>query len=318
MSQTKCPFCSASLPASEIAEGWCESCGKKLPSSLLGPASAATATRPNYAPMRENGPPPQPAGPTRPLHWGYWIGAVLAVVAGSVLVSLALFDAGPRSASTSRKGRALEQLLGERGTEAATGLVLMGLGIYLAVKSAQNTRTPAKLFSGATVILGLAAPLAIWGADALKKANELAALQKIADEAKPIAEQGSSSGDPLALKLRQKVLVWDHSTKELSPAHQKLPQDRRAKSTDSPMTVVLILRTQDEQTETYDSGEPGYRRDMTIGVVDWPEKTPLGVFQVRGNAPGLLVMRPADEKGPIIGDTAEPLKEWLLEQATQK
>jgi hypothetical protein len=30
----KCPSCNATLPASDIAGGWCESCGKKLPPSL--------------------------------------------------------------------------------------------------------------------------------------------------------------------------------------------------------------------------------------------------------------------------------------------
>jgi uncharacterized RDD family membrane protein YckC len=32
MSAVVCPFCNATLPAKEIAAGWCESCGKKVPS----------------------------------------------------------------------------------------------------------------------------------------------------------------------------------------------------------------------------------------------------------------------------------------------
>jgi hypothetical protein len=35
----KCPNCDAALPASEVAGGWCESCGKKLPPSIT-PADA--------------------------------------------------------------------------------------------------------------------------------------------------------------------------------------------------------------------------------------------------------------------------------------
>jgi hypothetical protein len=31
MSNAKCPNCDATLPASELAEGWCETCGKRLP-----------------------------------------------------------------------------------------------------------------------------------------------------------------------------------------------------------------------------------------------------------------------------------------------
>jgi hypothetical protein len=32
-----CPHCSVSLPPEEIAGGWCETCGKRLPVSFLAP-----------------------------------------------------------------------------------------------------------------------------------------------------------------------------------------------------------------------------------------------------------------------------------------
>lgn len=52
----KCPHCAAGLPAKDIAEGWCDSCGKRLPSTIqqqvkkAGPARAAAADSPEAAP----------------------------------------------------------------------------------------------------------------------------------------------------------------------------------------------------------------------------------------------------------------------------
>lgn len=31
MSSVTCPFCNAVVPPEEVAEGWCENCGKRLP-----------------------------------------------------------------------------------------------------------------------------------------------------------------------------------------------------------------------------------------------------------------------------------------------
>ena len=31
MSDIKCPYCSAALPRRELDDGWCETCGKSLP-----------------------------------------------------------------------------------------------------------------------------------------------------------------------------------------------------------------------------------------------------------------------------------------------
>jgi hypothetical protein len=36
MSSVICPNCNATLPSQEIAEGWCESCGKKIPVWVRG------------------------------------------------------------------------------------------------------------------------------------------------------------------------------------------------------------------------------------------------------------------------------------------
>jgi hypothetical protein len=35
MPEISCPFCHTGLPPQEVAGGWCETCGKKLPSAML-------------------------------------------------------------------------------------------------------------------------------------------------------------------------------------------------------------------------------------------------------------------------------------------
>ena len=53
---TKCPNCSAALLPSELAEGWCESCGKKLPASRTPERSRSE--RPGAMPLATDSPKP--------------------------------------------------------------------------------------------------------------------------------------------------------------------------------------------------------------------------------------------------------------------
>jgi hypothetical protein len=43
VSEVKCPNCNAVLPAHEIAGGWCESCGKRIPASVLAAQNGETS-----------------------------------------------------------------------------------------------------------------------------------------------------------------------------------------------------------------------------------------------------------------------------------
>jgi hypothetical protein len=51
MSSAKCPNCAANLPASEIADGWCETCGKRLPGAVA--VATAPARGSAYRPGRK-------------------------------------------------------------------------------------------------------------------------------------------------------------------------------------------------------------------------------------------------------------------------
>src|SRR5690348_5368403 len=38
MSAATCPHCDAILPPQELADGWCETCGKRIPSGIIAAA----------------------------------------------------------------------------------------------------------------------------------------------------------------------------------------------------------------------------------------------------------------------------------------
>ena len=75
----RCLHCGAEVPPSEMAEGWCESCGKRLPSWLTDKAKRPKTT---VAP-----PSVQDSAPARARSRLFLWGAVsLIVLAGVVLI----------------------------------------------------------------------------------------------------------------------------------------------------------------------------------------------------------------------------------------
>src|SRR5262245_22356966 len=47
METFQCPVCDATLPGKEAADGWCEKCGKKLPSAIVACAAGSKRQRPS-------------------------------------------------------------------------------------------------------------------------------------------------------------------------------------------------------------------------------------------------------------------------------
>src|SRR5207249_8273256 len=107
---------------------------------------------------------------------------------------------------------------------------------------------------------------------------------------------------PAKLSFRHKVLVWDTTTSALSRTQALFPPDRLVRKGDTSFTVVLILKSRDEATVKFDSGEPGYTRTLTITVIDYPEKRVEGTFLVKGETPGFIVFRSGRATDPIVGD----------------
>jgi hypothetical protein len=56
MNAAKCPSCEVALPPSEVAAGWCEACGKRLPASITaGPTQKGQAAEPFGRPSPPDG-----------------------------------------------------------------------------------------------------------------------------------------------------------------------------------------------------------------------------------------------------------------------
>jgi hypothetical protein len=71
----KCPHCNATPPAREVAEGWCDTCGKRLPSNFA-PWIKRTAPEP----------PPPAAQPGAGAAWPVWpAGLALTGIMGAAL-----------------------------------------------------------------------------------------------------------------------------------------------------------------------------------------------------------------------------------------
>src|SRR5262249_51407183 len=110
--------------------------------------------------------------------------------------------------------------------------------------------------------------------------------------------------------------VWDCTQDQCSRVQALLPPERRARSSSAgPVSVILILRSRDRKVTTYDSGVAGHQRQLTIGVIDWPVRKVQGVYLVEGESPGSLVFRGEGEAGPVVGDTTQPLLQWITRWA---
>jgi hypothetical protein len=155
---------------------------------------------------------------------------------------------------------------------------------------------------------------AVFAVPAVWRARETDWQRSVAAELQPLVKDRPVSAVKGPLAIRDKVLVWDCREDRRSEVQELLGEGRAARPTDGACTVVLVLGSRDEKVTTFDSNTPGYRRDLKISVIDWPEKKVQGVFEVRGEFPELVVFRPSDKKGPIVGDTAGPLREWIERQ----
>ena len=130
-----CPFCSAPLPPNDLAEGWCDSCGKRLPSTMV----------PNAAGHFVGSSPGSRSAPAAPLRlvWRYLLGAAFFGVLGvAILVSAIQAKYTEGTFRSSRTGTVFTKGATEQRIEALVGgLGLLVLAGFLATRSV--TRKPA-------------------------------------------------------------------------------------------------------------------------------------------------------------------------------
>jgi hypothetical protein len=141
MSEIVCPSCNRPLTARDLADGWCDACGKQIPEYVRRAAGSArlvetapAASGPVGQSVASDPTPAQPAGRLR-VKWGFLALALLFLSFSALLLGMAIYDVHSSTPSTSRRVQAMERLLGERGTNALCGLVFLGLAIYFGYNS---------------------------------------------------------------------------------------------------------------------------------------------------------------------------------------
>jgi hypothetical protein len=132
--RVNCPFCSVVLPARELADGWCESCGKKLPLSLV---PKRTGERGRSLSLDRS----RPRGRLR-IAWVSLLGAVFFGLVGLALIPVALgADYRERMYRRTLTGAIFKKSATEQRCEHLVGaLGILGLAVFLGTRSV--TRKP--------------------------------------------------------------------------------------------------------------------------------------------------------------------------------
>jgi hypothetical protein len=109
-------------------------------------------------------------------------------------------------------------------------------------------------------------------------------------------------------QLRGKVMIWDYTKKEVELAYELLPDDLRASSRDSTVTIFCVVKREHILRGYYSiSRQPGYQEKMTIGVVYWPQRSSPGTVLVLGGEPAhMRAVRQSPEYGSSV-----KIKEWI-------
>jgi hypothetical protein len=176
-------------------------------------------------------------------------------------------------------------------------------------------------------------------AEKKKQSDETARQQRILSDARSVVAQCELRKDG-SIRLLGKAMLWDladGSNPKL--ANELLPNGLRATDEDSRITVFLITERLAVRRTTYGgpapyrggasdllreslakagvkqpprepSGIPGYRMDLKVCVVSWPEKKPLGCTTITGEEPPASVYLDKDAR-EYRHNSLGPLLRWL-------
>jgi uncharacterized protein (TIGR03067 family) len=241
------------------------------------------------------------------------------VLGGTLMLSYAAFDSSARapirggSRGGQALGRFLESILGERGAEAVLSLFLLAVAAGVGFVSVRRASNLTRIIASSALVCAGVLVFGSWMAVAAAGWREIAWQREAAAKIHPLVERLRESGSAPLPDIRDKVVVWDYTTKSPSRVQTLLPKERQGSSADPALTFVLVLATRDKDEKPYTDGTPARRRTLTVAAVNWPEQKVLGVWPVEGEFPPFFTTRPIDDKGPVIGDTDGPLQRWITE-----
>jgi hypothetical protein len=236
------------------------------------------------------------------------------VEAGLIVAALACLTCGGVSLHHEPQERGL--LFG-----AGTGLILFAFWVAILSTKVDNARRNAGEVHQGLVLGTLAVPFVLgitagilWDHISCAKAyqEEIAVVTGVTN----LIDTCKSMGSSVPLAIKGKALVWDVRSSPKYGANFKLPIELAAFSSNSPITVFMIVDERKVQVGTYSvSHEPANREYVDIAVAYWPDKTPVGIFSVLSSEP------PSSREvqyRPGFGDSSAPIIDWIEALARTK
>lgn len=145
--------------------------------------------------------------------------------------------------------------------------------------------------------------------------------QQILNQAEALLPRCQQQGS-VGLHVCPRIIIWDVNTRARHPANALLPSERQGTLIDPAFTLLLVTRRNEVKTRTYSSngqfGRPGfpgdgiagYRVDVDVCVVQWPEQQAVGAATVRGDEPAESIRRAQFDNRPEYGAIDGPLARW--------
>jgi Tfp pilus assembly protein PilE len=163
-------------------------------------------------------------------------------------------------------------------------------------------------FTGFLVIIVI---LGILAAAIIKNVSETPPRKhrEIIKEAKALVDNCKDVQEVDKIIIKGNCIVWDKESDSYSPVHSMLRKSMKAKSSDSRLTIFMVMKQRDVLVGRYSiSKQPGYKRYVDVYVIYWPEKQVAGMHSVLSNSPRQT--RPV-QSNPEYGNSSIPVASWI-------
>ncbi len=161
------------------------------------------------------------------------------------------------------------------------------------------------------------------------KTKDAEAFKELNEQIRPVVSECCKLGPPKErVTLQGKLLILDHETGQPRKAHGYLDEKLQGKPSDKELTIFAIVKKHKIPVTIYSPKEgeasekakaiPGYRVDLDVAILRWPNKTPIGAVTLKGGDPPNTVSVRQLLQGRttypefVTGMVDVPLKEWVV------